>query len=409
MTDTGEKTALYTVHEDLGASFTNFGGWLMPLKYGSELTEHRAVRQEAGIFDLSHMGEVRIRGNRAAEFMDFALVTKYSAMSVGKAKYGVIVTETGHIMDDVISYRLAEDEYLIVPNAANAPTVAEALRVRAADFAEVEVIDETDSTALIAVQGPESARIVTQAAGGAAGVAASSDSAGAAEQVIAELRYYAWAGLDIAGHRIICARTGYTGEDGFELYVRLGDSAAANEEPVTGTGDSATANPAVEVWNHLLASASELGVDLHPCGLAARDSLRLEAAMPLYGQELTVDTTPVDAGMGKMVTNALKNKGTFFAREALETIAGTAPHRVLTGLISGERRAARPGATITDGAGTEIGVVTSGQPSPTLGYPIALASVDKDAREPGTVVHVDIRGKTYDYTVVELPFYTRQK
>jgi aminomethyltransferase len=200
---------------------------------------------------------------------------------------------------------------------------------------------------------------------------------------VRELKYYAWMPLTIAGIDLMLARTGYTGEDGFELYT-----------PNIG---------AVRLWQTLTTSGMDYG--LVPCGLAARDSLRLEAGMPLYGNELDVNTTPYDAGLGRMI--GFKTKDDFFARDALAKLGVTEPARVLVGLTSEGRRAARSGASVSvDGA--EIGTVTSGQPSPTLGHPIALAYLDRNFAEVGTAVTVDIRGKAHDFTVTELPFYKRQ-
>lgn len=374
-----KHTPLYDVHEKLGASFTDFGGWEMPLKYGNELDEHRAVRSTAGLFDLSHMGEVRVKGAQAGEYLDYAMLSKYSSMKVGKAKYGLLVDDNGHLIDDLITYRLADDEYLIVPNASNTPADVEAFTTRLNDFlsahegADVTVTDESADTALIAVQGPKSQEILQ----------ATQDS-DEARDAIASLAYYAWAPLTIAGQQIMLARTGYTGEDGFELYL-----------PSAG---------AEQLWEALTAAGADHG--MIPAGLAARDSLRLEAAMPLFGNELTTDITPVEAGMGGMVAGALKNKTDFVGREAFEKLDTSAVNRTLVGLTSSGRRAARGGAELKAGDKT-VGTVTSGQPSPTLGYPIALAYVDVDYAEDGTELEADIRGKRYPFTVVETPFYRR--
>lgn len=394
-----KETPLHDAHAALGASFTDFGGWDMPLKYGSELAEHRAVREAAGIFDLSHMGEVRVTGAGAAAFLDYALVAKYSTMKVGKAKYGVIVNAEGYLLDDLITYRIGEEEFLIVPNASNTPVVVAALTERLETFltevepgADVRMVDESGDTSLIAVQGPNSQDIILTALDkGADGTfgprTTSADAADDAEtrtvgEAVAELGYYAWMPVTIAGIDLVLARTGYTGEDGFELYV---PNIAATR-----------------LWDTLMTAGA--GHGLVPAGLAARDSLRLEAGMPLYGNELTLTTTPFDVGLGRMI--GFKSKGDFVAREALAALGETEPSRVLVGLVSDGRRAARSGsAIISDGA--EVGVVTSGQPSPTLGHPIALAFVDRELSAPGTEVAVDIRGKSHDFTVVELPFYKR--
>lgn len=373
-------TPLYDLHKELGASFTDFGGWEMPLKYGNELDEHRAVRTAAGIFDLSHMGEVRVTGAQAGEFLDYAMLSKYSTMKVGKAKYGLLVNEHGHLMDDLITYRLADNEYLIVPNAANAPADVEALQSRAQQFrndntaAEVTVTDESAQTALIAVQGPKSEAVLLAAVG--------DDEA--AQTAITDVAYYAWVPLEVAGQKVLLARTGYTGEDGFELYL-----------PNAG---------ATALWEALMGAGGDLG--LVPAGLAARDSLRLEAAMPLFGHELTTDITPIEAGMGGMVAGALKNKENFVGREAFEAMDTSEVARTLVGLSSDGKRAAREGAELKLGEDT-VGIVTSGQPSPTLGHPIALANVDVEHAAVGTELEADIRGKRYPFTVVETPFYRR--
>lgn len=374
-----KHTPLYEVHQKLGASFTDFGGWEMPLKYHNELDEHRAVRGAAGIFDLSHMGEVRVKGAQAGDYLDYAMLSKYSTMKVGKAKYGLLVDERGHLLDDLITYRLADDEYLIVPNAANTPGDVEALRARVSEFvaahsgAEVVLTDESADTALVAVQGPRSEEILL-----------ATQDTDAAKESIKELKYYAWEPLTVAGQEVVLARTGYTGEDGFELYV-----------PNAG---------AVALWEALMEVGADFG--LTPAGLAARDSLRLEAAMPLFGHELNRDITPIEAGMGGMVAGALKNKQAFVGRDAFETMDMSKVTQTLVGVSSTERRAARAGAELKVGDKT-VGTVTSGQPSPTLGHPIALANVDVDHAEVGTELEADIRGKRYPFTVVETPFYRR--
>ncbi len=378
-----KHTPLHDVHARLGASFTDFGGWDMPLKYGSELAEHRAVREAAGIFDLSHMGEVRVTGSDAGALLDYALVAKYSSMAVGKAKYGVLVDAAGGLVDDLITYRIADDEFLVVPNASNTPAVVEALTARAEKFrteivpdAAAEVADESADTALIAVQGPQSQAIL-EAAGAREGGAP-----------LDELGYYAWQPLTLDGVEIMLARTGYTGEDGFELYLPNASAEA--------------------IWELLFSAAEKVDGEVLPCGLAARDSLRLEAGMPLYGNELSLEHSPLDAGLARMVELNVRNKEHLFAREALEGLLAQQPARVLAGLTSQGRRAARQGATVLLD-GEQIGEITSGQPSPTLGHPIALAYLDREHTEPGTAVSVDIRGKSYDFTVAELPFYRREK
>lgn len=372
---TEKYTALYEAHKQLGASFTDFGGWQMPLKYSSELAEHRAVRSAAGLFDLSHMGEVDVTGPDAAAFLDYALAGKLSAVKVGRAKYSLITNADGGIIDDLISYRLADEHYLVVPNAGNADTVAAELAARAEGF-DVTVANVSAETSLVAVQGPAAEAIllalVPEAQHGA----------------VTGMKYYAADTVEIAaGERtldLLVARTGYTGEDGFEIYVPNDDAA--------------------DLWSALLAAGADSG--LIPAGLACRDSLRLEAGMPLYGNELTLDTDPYAAGLGPVV--ALSKEGDFVGREALAARKEAGPARRLVGLKGSGRRSARSSYPVMDGEKV-IGEVTSGAPSPTLGFPIALAYVDTDYAAPGTDLSVDLRGKPEPFTVVDLPFYRREK
>lgn len=357
------ETPLAKIHESLGASFTAFGQWNMPLKYGSELQEHRAVREAAGLFDLSHMGEVWVTGPQAAAFLDYALIADFSALPIGKAKYSMILQDDGGIIDDLITYRLDAERFLVIPNAGNTPAVVAALHERAAKF-DVSVEDASTTTALIAVQGPQSAALLASLI---------PDEQQAA---LESLRYYACTTLTVSEFDLIVARTGYTGEDGFEIYC------SPKQAPV--------------VWERLADAGAQ------PCGLAARDSLRLEAGMPLYGNELNTNLTPIDAGLGVIIPR--KKEADFVGKSALANLEQ--PARVLVGLTSAGRRAARQHAELYDGE-TLVGEVTSGQPSPTLGHPIALAYVDAALATPGTELEADIRGKRYPYTVVELPFYKR--
>ncbi|TQS94458.1 glycine cleavage system aminomethyltransferase GcvT [Arthrobacter sp. TS-15] len=379
---TENYTALYEEHKKLGASFTDFGGWQMPLKYSSELAEHHAVRKAAGLFDLSHMGEVWVTGPEAAAFLDYALVGKISAMAVGKAKYSLICQENGGIIDDLIVYRRASteegsDKFLVVPNAGNAAVVASALQERAAGF-DVVVEDASAETSLIAVQGPLAEAILLRLV--------------PAEQhaLVTELKYYAAVEVpftfDGGTQDLLLARTGYTGEDGFEIFV-------ANES-------------AAALWQAIAAAANE--GELTPAGLASRDSLRLEAGMPLYGNELSREGNPFAAGLGPVV--ALSKEGDFVGKDALAALkadgAGSTSGRKLVGLKGLGRRAGRSHyPVLKDGA--VIGEVTSGQPSPTLDYPVALAYVDVAFAEPGTALDIDLRGKTEPFEVVALPFYKR--
>ena len=385
---TEKRTALYDEHRKLGASFTDFGGWQMPLKYSSELAEHHAVRNSAGLFDLSHMGEVWVTGPDAAAFLDYALVGKISAMAVGKAKYSLICNEDGGIIDDLITYRRpasagtapgSTDRFLVVPNAGNAGVVAAALAERAAGF-DVQVDDASAATSLIAVQGPKAQELLLRLV------------PAAQHSLVTELKYYAAVEVPFlvggAGQDLLLARTGYTGEDGFEVFV-------ANDD-------------APGLWQALVAIAED--GELTPAGLASRDSLRLEAGMPLYGNELSLQVDPFAAGLGPVV--ALSTEGDYVGKAALaarkEAGAGSTAGRRLVGLKGLGRRAGRAHYPVLKD-GTTIGEVTSGQPSPTLGYPVAMAYVDVAFTDVGTALDVDLRGKAEPFEVVDLPFYKRAK
>ncbi|MEU0526813.1 glycine cleavage system aminomethyltransferase GcvT [Streptomyces niveus] len=372
--DAPRLTALDAVHRSLGATMTDFAGWDMPLRYASEREEHIAVRTKAGLFDLSHMGEITVTGSQAAEALDYALVGNIGSLAVGRARYTMICQEDGGILDDLIVYRLdthGAPEFMVVANASNAQVVLDELTGRAADF-DVEVRDDRDAYALLAVQGPRSPGILAQLT----------------DADLAGLKYYAGLPGTVAGVPALIARTGYTGEDGFELFV----------EPRHAEG----------LWQALMAAGQSAG--LVPAGLSCRDTLRMEAGMPLYGQELTTGLTPFDAGLGRVVK--FEKEGYFVGRTALEAAAEraeSAPPRKLTGLIAEGRRVPRAGYPVVAG-GQVVGHVTSGAPSPTLGRPIAMAYVDASHAAAGTAgVGVDIRGSIEPYEVVALPFYKRPK
>ncbi|MFJ6652016.1 glycine cleavage system aminomethyltransferase GcvT [Microbacterium sp. NPDC091313] len=380
-------TVLHSRHESLGASFTDFGGWLMPVRYSSDLAEHHAVRSAAGLFDISHMAEIWVHGGDAAGFLDYALAGRISAMAVGKAKYSLLLTESGGIVDDVIVYRTGEQYFLIVANAGNRDSVMQALTERASAWLASEearmashegalaflrggsvprVEDVTEQMALLAVQGPRAEEIVR--------AVAAIDIPG-----LDDLGYYAWRQGEFAGEWLFVARTGYTGEDGFELMV-----------PVSAAG---------ELWDAILAAGEPLG--LVPAGLAARDTLRLEAGMPLYGHELGLGIRPVQAGLGRVVA---ADKDDFVGRGA--ELDDEAP--VLVGLVSDGRRAGRAGYGVFAGD-VRVGEITSGALSPTLGHPIAMAYVSPAASALGTELQVDVRGTRIPTTVTALPFYRRKK
>jgi aminomethyltransferase len=345
------RSPLDAVHTALGATFTDFAGWRMPVSYSSDLAEHAAVRTAAGLFDLSHMAEILVLGPQAGPALDAALADPLSGLEEGRAKYTLLEDADGGILDDLIVYRTGADRFLVVANAGNRQVVADALRERVASFDAI-VEDETDDIALIALQGPRAEAILRETTG--------FDIPG-----LDGLRYYRSTPGDFRGHEVLVARTGYTGEDGFEFYV--------------------APDAAEELWDALLETGA--GSGLVPAGLAARDTLRLEAGMPLYGHEL--DTATRREGTGRAAR---------FVRDG----------RVLAGLAAEGRRAARAGYPVIHD-GRVVGEVTSGALSPTLGHPIAMAYLDTALAEPGTVLAVDVRGTELDATVVPLPFYRRHQ
>ncbi len=412
-------------HEALGASFTDFGGWNMPVRYTSDLAEHRAVREAAGLFDISHMAEFRVEGDAAAAFLDYVLAGRLSTMKIGKAKYSLVLAESGGIVDDVIVYRLGEQSFLVISNAGNRDAVAAAFdlaqrtwvpasdastgsatgargtlataapasdastgsatgaggtlatAVPASDASTgsatgaggtLAVADVTDDYALIALQGPE-----------ARGILSSTPGVEITGTALGELGYYAWTDGTFDGAPLFVARTGYTGEDGYELMIPTAQAA--------------------DLWDAALAAGADRG--LVPCGLAARDTLRLEAGMPLYGHELSRDIVPAQAGLGRVVA---VDKEAFVGKDGLSSGPADAP--VLVGLVSEGRRAGRAGYAVLHGDDT-VGEITSGALSPTLGHPVAMAFVAPAASAIGTELSIDVRGTRIPATVTALPFYRR--
>jgi len=361
-------TPLNDEHVALGAAFTDFGGWNMPVRYGSDLDEHHAVRNSAGLFDISHMGELRITGPEATKFLDRMLVSNIGALRIGQAKYTMICSLDGSIIDDLIVYRMADEEYLVVANASNRHAVIVAMQDMGDYGFKFDLEDQTEDWGLIAIQGPKSEAILQKLT----------------ETELKSLKYYSIAHAVVDGVEVLLARTGYTGEDGFEIFV-----------PYEQT---------VRIWRALLEVG---GSDLKPCGLAARDTLRLEAGMPLYGHELSRDITPFEAGLGRVVAF---DKGDFFARTSLFK-AGNRDLAVKLYGIKGEgKRAARADYEIyLEGGEQPIGKVTSGALSPTLGYPVAMAFLDGSLDLPvGTKLEADVRGNRVPYEIVKLPFYKRE-
>ncbi len=361
------QTALVDRHRALGGRLIDFAGWEMPVQYSGILAEHRAVRQRVGLFDLSHMGEVWVSGRGAAAGLAAALVSDPGRLTIGRAQYSMMCTADGGIVDDLIVYRLADERFMVVPNAANREAIVAQLRERMAGR-DVAIDDASLRTSLVAVQGPLAAGLL----------------APLTDVDLASLRYYAIAEGHACGEPALVARTGYTGEDGFELFLDW--------------------DAAVPAWDRLLEAGQGLGI--MPCGLGARDTLRLEAGMPLYGNELDLNTNPFEAGLGRVVK--FDKPGDFVGRVALERVAQAGPARQLVGLTVRERGIARHGYEVFMPAAPQpAGVITSGAPSPTLGVPIAMAYLPPPDAQVGTMVEVAIRATRAEAEIVPLPFYKR--
>jgi aminomethyltransferase len=361
------ETPLAQRHAALGARMIDFAGWLMPVQYAGIVEEHRAVRERAGLFDLSHMGELYVEGPEAGAALARALVSDPQALAVGRAQYSMVCAADGGVLDDLIVYRLGAERYLVVANASNTAVVSDALAERLAGM-RVVLDDRSLDTALVSVQGPASVAILS----------------GLTDVDLTALRYYGAQEGTVAGIPALVARTGYTGEDGFEVFVAW-ESAGA-------------------IWDAMLGAGTPHGAV--PVGLGARDTLRLEAGMPLYGNELDRTTDPFQAGLGRVVR--LDKEGDFVGRAALEKAAAEPPKRTLVGLVVRGRGIARHGYPVLSGE-TVTGTVTSGTASPTLGVPIAMAYVAPRDAEPGTMLDVVVREQRVAAEVVALPFYRRRR
>lgn len=363
------ETPLHAWHAANGGRLVDFAGWSMPVQYGSIIDEHQATRTAAGLFDVSHMGRLRIDGPGGTALLDRLLTRKVAGLGIGKIRYSLVCKEDGGILDDVLVYHLQQPQgnlyYQLVVNASNRDKIVSWIKCQLRVSDEVRLTDQTLDTAMIAVQGPHALRLLEPLVGADLG----------------GLDYYTGRETSICGHLGIVSRTGYTGEDGCELIVP-----AAN---------------AVEVWTRVLDAGKEQGA--RAVGLAARDTLRLEAAMPLYGHELNEQLDPLTADLAFAVN--LKDRD-FVGRAALLKIKEQKDRPRRVGLELAGRRIAREHYPVVKD-GQNIGEVTSGTFSPTLQKSIAMAYVQPQFAEPGTELAVDIRGSAEACRVVKLPFYTR--
>ena len=361
------RTPLYAEHLALGARMVPFAGWEMPVQYAGVTEEHRAVREAAGLFDVSHMGELVMSGAYAGQVVDYLITNDASRLADGQALYTCACNEHGTILDDLIVYRIAEQRWLIVCNAGNRDKMAAHFRKAAVDHCDFE--DTSDRTSMLALQGPR-ALAVAALAGGEAGKA------------LAELPAFHFRDVELGGVRCTAARTGYTGEDGLELFCAPED--------------------APKLWRALLEHGGPLG--LRPAGLAARDTLRLEARLSLYGNDIDETTNPIEAGLSWVVK---LDKGDFVGKDALARVKAEGPVRKLVGFEMTGRGIARHGYPLLDKSSAKVGVCTSGGPGPTVGKSVGLGYLPAIMSAIGTELLVDCRGRLVEAKVVKTPFYKR--
>lgn len=361
----GKKTPLFASHQKYGGKIVEFGGWLLPVQYSGIIEEHAAVRTKAGLFDVSHMGEIWVEGREALAFLQNLVTNDLAGMKNGQIRYSPMCYEDGGTVDDLLIYRYGETCYLVVVNAANIDKDREWMIKNMAGF-EAVLTDKSDETAQLALQGPLSTAILSKLTG----------------EAVADIAFYHFIDdVAVAGKKTMVSRTGYTGEDGYEIYCA--------PEDVT------------HLWESIMEAGREEG--LLPAGLGCRDTLRFESCLPLYGHELSAGISPLAAGLGRFVK---LDKASFIGREALvrQKEAGL-PLKVMGVEVTG-RGIARAGYPIK-ADGRVIGTVTTGSPAPTLGKNMALALVDAAYAEIGREIAVEVRGKEIAAVIVAKPFYKR--
>ena len=362
-----KHTPLYDAHVAAGARIVEFAGWDLPVQYSSVKDEHLAVRNAAGLFDVSHMGEIEISGPGAFALVQHLSTNDASSMTDGKALYSLMLNDRGTVIDDVIIYRFTQERFIIVVNASNVEKDFAWMQKHANN--NVTVTNRSDDYALIAFQGPKAPEILQ----------------GLTDVDLPSIKRYHFASGSVADvNDVTLARTGYTGEDGFELFCAPSD--------------------APQLWSALLEAGNALGVK--PAGLAARDPLRIEMKFSLYGHEISEETNPYEAGLGWVVKMGEENS--FYGKDVLVEIKKQGIKRRLVGFTMIDRAIPRQGYTIIQN-GETVGEVTSGTMSPSLDIPIGIGFVPPDMRAVGTRFHIDIRGKLKEAEVVETPFYHRDE
>ena len=360
-----KTTKFINVHKKLGAKLVDFAGYQMPVQYSSIIDEHKTVRSTVGVFDVSHMGEVIVKGEKALDFVQYITTNDASKLTPGRVQYSAMCYENGGIVDDLLVYKINEEEFMLVVNASNKDKDFEWMKKN--NKFNVELKDESDEYSLLAVQGPESMKVMQKIT----------------DTKIDNLEYYHFLKAKVAGVEMILSRTGYTGELGYELYFK---------------GDEATAE---KIWNAVFEAGEEFGIK--PTGLGARDSLRLEMGFCLYGNDIDQTTNPLEAGLGWITK--LK-KGDFIGGDVLKKVKEEGTKRKLVPMVTDEKAFPRHGYEIGVN-GSKVGYVTSGTVSPILGKPIALGYVDKEFAEEGKNVNILIRDKEIPVTIVKLPFVVK--
>ncbi len=362
------RTPLYEEHRSLGARLVPFAGWEMPVQYAGVIEEHRAVRERAGIFDVSHMGELTVDGSGAHAFLQGVLSNDLDRIGAYQAQYTLLTNERGGIVDDLIAYRQPDDSYLLVVNAGNTKAAYEHLRDRVPG--DVTLENRSDDFAMIALQGPLSFEVLGRAFEPTEGEGAVNSPP--------SMRPFTYGRIHVAGVECRVARTGYTGEPGVELFCSPDDAAT--------------------VWRGLLDSGAE------PCGLGARDTLRLEVCYPLHGNDITPDTNAIEAGLGW--TCALQKE--FTGVDVLRRTKEEGPKRRLVAFRMTEKAVPRQGLPIVDDGGEPIGEVTSGTHSPTLGIGIGMGYVPSALASAGTPLRIDVRGRVRTAEVARKPLYHKE-
>ncbi|MDF1610802.1 glycine cleavage system aminomethyltransferase GcvT [Stygiobacter electus] len=356
-----KKTKFYSVHEKLNAKIVEFAGYQMPIQYSSIIAEHKSVRNSVGVFDVSHMGEIFISGEKALEFVNYITVNDASILIDGRVQYSAMCYEDGGIVDDLLVYRINQNKFMLVVNASNKDKDFEWMKKN--NIFNVDIIDESDEYSLLAVQGPNSKATIQKIC-----------------DKNLDLEYYHFFFAKVAGIDMLVSRTGYTGELGYELYFK---------------GDEITAE---KIWNELFNAGKEFNIQ--PVGLGARDSLRLEMGFCLYGNDIDQTTNPIEAGLG-WITKLKKEN--FIGKDVLVKTKENGPKRKLVGLISSEKSFPRHGYDLSVN-GNKVGVITSGTVSPVLEKAIALGYVESEFSKEGTQVNFLIRGKEIPAFVTKLPF-----